>query len=58
MLPYWAFASQRFILRAHRAGLGVIVWGLDQPRRARRLVLNGVDGIVTNFPERVAQLRL
>ena len=58
LLPYWAFASQRFILRAHRAGLAVIVWGLDQPRRVRRLVLNGVDGIVTNFPERLLEMRL
>jgi glycerophosphoryl diester phosphodiesterase len=58
LLPHWAFVTERFILRAHRAGLAVIVWGLDQPRRARRLVSYGADGIVTNFPARLAELRL
>jgi glycerophosphoryl diester phosphodiesterase len=56
VLPHWAFASERFIRRAHQHGLEVVVWGLDRDGPARRLIVKGVDGIVTNFPARLADL--
>jgi glycerophosphoryl diester phosphodiesterase len=57
LLPHWAFASQRFIRRAHEHSLEVVVWGLDREPSARRLLAQGVDGIITNFPARLAALR-
>ncbi len=57
LLPHWAFTSRRLISRAHRAGMRVLVWDLDQPRWMRRKILEGVDGIITNFPARLAEIR-
>lgn len=56
LLPHWAFASRRFIRRAHRAGLRVVVWGLDQPKWMRRKLADGVDGIITRFPAKLVEV--
>ncbi len=50
VLPYWAFASRRFIRRAHRAGIQVAVWNLDRPRSMRRKIADGADAAVTRYP--------
>lgn len=57
LLPHWAFASRRFIRRAHRAGMRVIVWDLDQPQWMRRKISDGVDGIITRYPAKLREIR-
>ena len=51
-----AFASRRLIRRAHKAGLSVVAWTVNQPDRMRRKISDGVDGIITNFPGRLAEV--
>ena len=43
--------SPRFILDAHRAGLGVQVWTVDDQDEARRLLAWGVDALITDRPD-------
>lgn len=43
--------SPRFIDYAHRAGLGVQVWTVDDLADARRLLGWGADAIITNRPD-------
>jgi glycerophosphoryl diester phosphodiesterase len=50
LLPHWRFATPQQISRAHRAGLQVFAWGLDDPRALRRSLPDGLDGIITSFP--------
>lgn len=57
ILPHWAFASRRFIARAHAAGRHVLVWDLDQKLWMRRKTADGVDGIITSRPARMAAVR-
>lgn len=57
LLPHWAFASPRFVRRAHEAGLRVYVWPVNRPAAMRNKILDGVDGIVTNYPARLANIR-
>ena len=42
--------SPRFVRAAHRAGLAVHVWTIDDPDEMRTLIGMGVDGIMTDRP--------
>jgi glycerophosphoryl diester phosphodiesterase len=56
VLPYWAFAFRRFLKGAHEAGLKVVVWDLDEPQWMRRKLADGVDGIITGCPAKLAEI--
>lgn len=43
--------SPRFVRAAHRSGVAVQVWVVDEPERIRRLAGWGVDGIITDRPD-------
>jgi len=48
--PHDLLVDQHFVDRAHRAGLQVNVWTVDDPDRIRQLADLDVDGIITNDP--------
>jgi glycerophosphoryl diester phosphodiesterase len=56
LLPHWAIASRRFIRHAHRASLQVIPWTINYPHHMRRKILDGADGIITNYPARLTEV--
>lgn len=48
--------SQRFVDDAHRAGLAVQVWTVDDEDTARRLIGWGVDALITDRPDVIVPL--
>ncbi|HUR34135.1 MAG TPA: glycerophosphodiester phosphodiesterase family protein [Vicinamibacterales bacterium] len=48
--------SRRFIDDAHRAGLGVQVWTVNDGAAARRLLAWGVDALITDRPDLMVPL--
>lgn len=56
LLPHWALATRASIRRAHRAGFRVWVWDVNQHVLMRRKILDGVDGIITSYPARLAEV--
>ncbi len=48
--------SQRFIEHAHRHDIEVHAWTVNDVGQMGNLLEQGVDGIVTDFPERLAQV--
>jgi glycerophosphoryl diester phosphodiesterase len=48
--------TREFVTHAHRHGLFVHVWTVNQPAEIERLFDLGVDGVMSDFPARVAQV--
>jgi glycerophosphoryl diester phosphodiesterase len=54
---FWkGLASAQAVSEAHRAGLAVYVYTVDDPAEMRRLIERGCDGLFTNFPSRMRQM--
>ena len=52
-----AAATREFCGAAWEEGLDVFVWTVNEPRDIEAFVAMGVQGIVSDFPERLARLR-
>ncbi|MFN7105114.1 MAG: glycerophosphodiester phosphodiesterase, partial [Pyrobaculum sp.] len=48
VLPHYRLATARSIALAHRLGLHVVAWTINQPQKARELWGLGVDGVATD----------
>ena len=54
--PRFDMVSATLCDKAHRSGLNVYAWTVDAPEVMRMLIGYGVDGIMTNCPERLQQV--
>jgi glycerophosphoryl diester phosphodiesterase len=54
--PRFDIADAAFCAEAHRRGLAVYVWTVDEASAMRRMIAAGVDGIMTNEPGKLRQL--
>ena len=51
--PYYKELDESQLREAHDLGLKVIVWTVDDPTRMELLLDLGVDGIITDYPDRL-----
>jgi glycerophosphoryl diester phosphodiesterase len=51
--PYHRELSEAALKRAQALGLKVVVWTVNAPERMRALIDMGVDGIITDYPDRL-----
>ena len=51
--PSHRYMTPELLVAAHAAGLKVNPWTVNDPSRISELVVMGVDGIASDFPERV-----
>jgi glycerophosphoryl diester phosphodiesterase len=51
--PQWAHLHTDLVERAHAAGLRVETWVVDEPEHLALVVAMGVDGVMTNYPDRL-----
>jgi glycerophosphoryl diester phosphodiesterase len=54
--PWRGLVDRALVASAHGAGLAVHVYTVDAPQEMRRLLELGVDGLFTNFPDRLREL--
>ena len=54
VIPQFRLASRELIEEVHEEGLQVWAWTVNEEAEIRRLLNLGVDGLITDHPERVA----
>ncbi|GLW66298.1 putative glycerophosphoryl diester phosphodiesterase precursor [Actinomadura rubrobrunea] len=50
---YRPYVTEAMVKKAHRLGLKVIPWTVDDPATMNKLIDDGVDGIITDYPDRL-----
>ena len=55
--PHFIFATDGLVEACHAAGVQVNTWTVDDPDLMRRLIDDGIDGIVTNVPDVLLRVR-
>jgi len=50
---YVPYTTAALVAEAHDAGLAVIPWTIDDPATMASLIEAGVDGLITNYPDRL-----
>ncbi len=56
VLPFHRLASSKSIAFAHRLGLKVVVWVINDADNAVKYIKRGVDGIATDYPDRILKI--
>ncbi|WP_043628344.1 glycerophosphodiester phosphodiesterase family protein [Nonomuraea candida] len=53
---YQPYVTRDMVARAHALGLKVIPWTVDDEPTMRKLMDDGVDGLITDYPDRLRQV--
>jgi len=53
LCPRWDLVTRDLVEQAHEADLHVVTWTLDEAGQMRAVIDAGVDGIMTDFPDRL-----
>jgi len=51
-----AKATPKLVYSAHQRGLALLPYTIDAPEEMRELIARGVDGIITDYPDRLRQV--
>lgn len=54
--PYYLLVDQKLVRRCHSRGIQVIPWTVNDVPAMRRLIRLGVDGIITDYPDKIASV--
>jgi glycerophosphoryl diester phosphodiesterase len=54
--PFWRNVTAADVSDAHAAGLRVVPWTVNDPREMARLIDLGVDGMISDYPDRLQQV--
>jgi glycerophosphoryl diester phosphodiesterase len=54
--PHWMLISEGVMCAARAQGMQILAWTVNEVETMQRLVQIGVDGIISDFPERFASL--
>ena len=56
LAPRGDLVTPALVKQAHNAGLQVVTWTINEPEQMRHLIEAGVDGIMTDYPDRLVQV--
>ncbi len=54
--PYWLYCTPDFLNEAHAKKMAVIPWTVNDEDKMRELLQMGVDGIISDYPDRLVKV--
>lgn len=54
--PFWRNVTAESVVEAHALGLAIVPWTVNDPNEMGRLVAMKVDGIITDYPDRLRKV--
>jgi glycerophosphoryl diester phosphodiesterase len=54
--PFWRNLTAELVAEAHAAGLRVVAWTVNEPADIDQLAALGVDGLITDYPDRARRV--
>lgn len=54
--PYYKFVSRKLAEKVHESGMKLIPWTVNEVKDMKKMIDAGVDGIITDYPNRISQL--
>lgn len=54
--PYFKMLNKRKVDKIHSRGQKIITWTVNEKQDMKRMIEMGVDGIITNYPDRLIEL--
>lgn len=56
--PYYKFVDEALVQKVHDRGMRLIPWTINEVEEMERLIELGVDGIITDYPNRIEEVRM
>lgn len=53
LAPQAGLVTRELVEKAHASGLQVVTWTVNEPSEMRRVIAAGVDGVMTDYPDRL-----
>ena len=54
--PYYRFVTKKLAKKVHAKGMQLIPWTVNEVKDMKKMIQAGVDGIITDYPNRISQL--
>ncbi len=54
--PFYTYVDKTFIEYCHKSNLKIFVWTVDSKKAIKKLIKMGIDGIITNYVQRVKDI--
>lgn len=48
--PYYRFLTPKTLQNAHKMGVKIVTWTVNDKHVAQKLIMMGVDGLITDYP--------